>query len=994
MTKTNASSLYRKLRPSAPRPSTPPPGRSTMPDSGGGERDAYYDITQSLFPKEKFDRSSFGSRGRSEMNDRRPKPTNLPRWAGGAITNATPSIGTDDDASPSDRRVASTGTRRSKVTTTNATPSIPGDVDAPLLDITGTGRGATGMGAVRKGGTKPGSYEEGRKRYDESFRAGMDSDKGAGSARQVRVDVAKQFPASRPTLSVNTGTKKASTTSGSYDESERRPFGAKQEGVDITKRFPKSRPTMTVNTGTKKASTTTGSYEESTMRLGIARQNEGDGYVDVQNFPEDRTSFMKRVNSSTNDAGTKTRAATAVSQEEGYRDIARNFSRDQASLHGHPNRKRVIKRPATAEEECDDDDICLDINNFSSDLAPSSPKVAVSSNAVWRADSSAVKHRKYLDADPQDMEMPDTPRAFAKNLDMVPPSKARATEADKYLDTNQFSWNLSPSTGETAAARAGAAAAAAAADTQFLDTPRPFQASVNMRSSNMSGAAFKRSTDVPPELRNVRDYSDITTAPFQTGRTVESGSAAIPSSRRRGVGGGGPIDVTRAYMSTLARATSAVKDANSELKAKSKGRIPVDEASAQTSVVEDATGSSLGKEETTSSYEQVMHWLLTRLPQLQEDDAIAYFNCLLEDGFDSVAMLSEIGEEDLEFMKRGHRRALLRNIDTIKEEKTAADDVENTRHSLETETSNDDDDDDNDNDIELPQTSDDAIYRTKAQLDEAEAWIAEQNLLEEERLSARLEAEAERAGIAIAQNQKDVTAEEDDQFEDITRSSFVERSSSNSLSASRPENKRQARDGYEKEVYDMTRDAFAERPPRPHETPPMSERSEIESNDEPNTSVPRSSNVPVAAAPRAELYQYYVGEKGLAASQAQKLKDYYTTWADDSKSHQARFTCVFTCPLTGEHFASGSWGGSGEMDVEDQIFWYRNKKGAMNAAAAKALDCFSLREFHRTDNAPPAQRRCRDAPHTSEDDAPVLPIPPTGVDFPTVLFRQEDSSPD
>jgi len=142
-------------------------------------------------------------------------------------------------------------------------------------------------------------------------------------------------------------------------------------------------------------------------------------------------------------------------------------------------------------------------------------------------------------------------------------------------------------------------------------------------------------------------------------------------------------------------------------------------------------------------------------------------------------------------------------------------------------------------------------------------------------------------------------------------------------------------------------------------------------------------------APRAELHQYYI-KKGLTSAHAQKLKDYFTTWTNGAKSHELKFTCIFTCPMTGEHFACGSWMNGGEVDhVEDQIFWYKNKKQAMNAAAAKALDCFSLRECHGTDMTP--IRRCQDAP-VSEEDAPVLPTLPTGIDLPTILIQSGDSS--
>mmetsp|Transcript_2876 Transcript_2876/g.3597 ORF Transcript_2876/g.3597 Transcript_2876/m.3597 type:complete len:109 (-) Transcript_2876:321-647(-) len=68
----------------------------------------------------------------------------------------------------------------------------------------------------------------------------------------------------------------------------------------------------------------------------------------------------------------------------------------------------------------------------------------------------------------------------------------------------------------------------------------------------------------------------------------------------------------------------------------------------------------------TSTDEQVMSWLLTHLPKLQEEDAINYFQCFLKDGFDSLDMLSEVDlvEEDLYFMRGDHRKALLQSIET------------------------------------------------------------------------------------------------------------------------------------------------------------------------------------------------------------------------------------------------------------------------------------------------------------------------------------------
>ena len=200
----------------------------------------------------------------------------------------------------------------------------------------------------------------------------------------------------------------------------------------------------------EKAETTSGSYEESKERpsnnnRAPSKQNEDSRYVDMQHFPEDCQSSTKRVNSGSNDAGSKERRPTTPTQtthgkdnEGPVRNIAQNFSRDQASLHIHPTKNKIINNNNNApeeEEECNDDNICLDTNNFPANLVPPSPNFAVSSNAVWRANSSAVKHTKYAHDVAQDntLSLPDTPRAFTKNLNMLTLSKARVmTEADKF----------------------------------------------------------------------------------------------------------------------------------------------------------------------------------------------------------------------------------------------------------------------------------------------------------------------------------------------------------------------------------------------------------------------------------------------------------------------------------------------------------------------------------------------------------------------------------
>ncbi|KAL3928238.1 MAG: hypothetical protein SGBAC_012737 [Bacillariaceae sp.] len=57
----------------------------------------------------------------------------------------------------------------------------------------------------------------------------------------------------------------------------------------------------------------------------------------------------------------------------------------------------------------------------------------------------------------------------------------------------------------------------------------------------------------------------------------------------------------------------------------------------------------------------VRSWLEDALPQLHSDDLVRYTAHLVDDGFDSAEILeSDLMEDDLDFMKKAHRRALVR----------------------------------------------------------------------------------------------------------------------------------------------------------------------------------------------------------------------------------------------------------------------------------------------------------------------------------------------
>jgi len=59
----------------------------------------------------------------------------------------------------------------------------------------------------------------------------------------------------------------------------------------------------------------------------------------------------------------------------------------------------------------------------------------------------------------------------------------------------------------------------------------------------------------------------------------------------------------------------------------------------------------------------VQEWLQSFLPNIYPADLELYSLLLVKEGFDSIEMLEEeLLEEDLQFMKTAHRRALLRRV--------------------------------------------------------------------------------------------------------------------------------------------------------------------------------------------------------------------------------------------------------------------------------------------------------------------------------------------
>jgi hypothetical protein len=73
-------------------------------------------------------------------------------------------------------------------------------------------------------------------------------------------------------------------------------------------------------------------------------------------------------------------------------------------------------------------------------------------------------------------------------------------------------------------------------------------------------------------------------------------------------------------------------------------------------------------------------------------------------------------------------------------------------------------------------------------------------------------------------------------------------------------------------------------------------------------------------------------------------KKNFVAWAF-GQSHVPRFSAAFVCPLSGEIFLSGELIISDdEPSEEDDLWWYGKKQKSVEAAAARAFDCFAYRE--------------------------------------------------
>lgn len=139
--------------------------------------------------------------------------------------------------------------------------------------------------------------------------------------------------------------------------------------------------------------------------------------------------------------------------------------------------------------------------------------------------------------------------------------------------------------------------------------------------------------------------------------------------------------------------------------------------------------------------------------------------------------------------------------------------------------------------------------------------------------------------------------------------------------------------------------------------------------------------------PLAELNQTFINEGWLRPDQIPEMRRFYTSWDNGEKSHKAMFTCIFTCPTTGEHFASGHYNNARGVYSTNGVFWYKSKKHAEVAAAAKYLDYLSLQRCDGTDKTP--YQRCVDPPLIEDNSASSLRVLPSSIELPAPLKSEQ-----
>lgn len=112
--------------------------------------------------------------------------------------------------------------------------------------------------------------------------------------------------------------------------------------------------------------------------------------------------------------------------------------------------------------------------------------------------------------------------------------------------------------------------------------------------------------------------------------------------------------------------------------------------------------------------------------------------------------------------------------------------------------------------------------------------------------------------------------------------------------------------------------------------------------------------------------------------------------------HERYFTCIFTCPSSGEKFMCGTFGDRSKLKITHEkvkgddnstvaVVWYRKKKDAENAAAARALDCFSYREGNGKKSM--SYGLCAEPPYLENEIEFMVPIGAPDQVFDEIMTR-------
>lgn len=123
-----------------------------------------------------------------------------------------------------------------------------------------------------------------------------------------------------------------------------------------------------------------------------------------------------------------------------------------------------------------------------------------------------------------------------------------------------------------------------------------------------------------------------------------------------------------------------------------------------------------------------------------------------------------------------------------------------------------------------------------------------------------------------------------------------------------------------------------------------------------------------------------------------RANEYFQSW-HRGPPHERYFTSIFTCPVTGEKFLSGTFGDKLSMMIQEEpvrrrqssnemssasneeggddrmmisVCWYRKKRDAEYAAAARALDSLTYREGNGQKHM--SYGLCEEGPYLVDDD--------------------------